>query len=44
MEKFRTVKTKKHKAKHGFLSRSKSHGGRNVLKRRRAEKRKKITV
>ena len=44
MEKLRTVKKSKHARKHGFLTRSKSHGGRKVLQRRRAEKRAKLTV
>jgi len=44
VEKFRTLKKKRRKAKHGFIARTKTHGGRKVLKRRRAEKRRRITV
>lgn len=32
------------KRKHGFLARAASHGGQKVLKRRRAEGRKQITI
>ncbi|MEK7634682.1 MAG: 50S ribosomal protein L34 [Patescibacteria group bacterium] len=37
-------KKKKRRRVHGFLKRSRSAGGRNVIKRRRAKGRKKITV
>jgi large subunit ribosomal protein L34 len=42
----RTWQPKKHKRmrKHGFLKRLKSLAGKNVLKRRRAKGRKKLTV
>ena len=44
MEKFRKIKKLKRKRKHGFLERSKTHGGKKVLKKRRANKRAKLTV
>ncbi|MEI8068009.1 MAG: 50S ribosomal protein L34 [Candidatus Shapirobacteria bacterium] len=37
-------KSKKRSRVHGFLKRMLSHDGRNVLKRRRAKGRKKLTV
>ncbi|MEK7568267.1 MAG: 50S ribosomal protein L34 [Patescibacteria group bacterium] len=37
-------KKKKRKRVHGFLKRSRTPGGRNVLKRRRRKGRKKITA
>jgi large subunit ribosomal protein L34 len=44
MEKLRKIKKLKRKRKHGYLERTKSAGGRKVLKRRRLKKRKKLTV
>jgi len=44
MEKFVKLKKLKRKRKHGFLSRAGKHTGRNIIKRRRAKKRKKINV
>jgi len=44
VEKFRKLKKVKRQRKHGFLQRAKTHGGRKVLKKRRAVKRKKLTV
>ncbi|MCL5970896.1 MAG: 50S ribosomal protein L34 [Patescibacteria group bacterium] len=44
MEKFRKLKKLKRKGKHGFLQRTKSSGGKKVLKRRRLKRRKKLTV
>jgi large subunit ribosomal protein L34 len=44
MEKLIKLKKVKRKRKHGFLSRSKSHGGRGVLTKRRSKGRKKLTV
>jgi ribosomal protein L34 len=44
MEKFRKLKKIKRARKHGFLARSASASGRKVLSKRRASKRKSITV
>ncbi|EKD86299.1 MAG: hypothetical protein ACD_37C00366G0003 [uncultured bacterium] len=44
MEKFIKLKKIKRARKHGFLERSKTLGGRKVLKRRRQSKREKLTV
>jgi large subunit ribosomal protein L34 len=44
MEKSIKLKKGKRARKHGFLKRSKSHGGKKTLKKRRAAGRKKLTV
>ncbi|MDO5301407.1 MAG: 50S ribosomal protein L34 [Tissierellia bacterium] len=37
-------KNKQRKREHGFLSRMRTHGGRNVIKRRRLKGRKKLSA
>lgn len=44
MEKFVTLKKAKGARKHGFLARMKSHGGQNVVKRRRQKGRKSLAL
>jgi len=44
MEKLRKLKKIKRRRKHGFLQRTSTHGGKKILKRRRATSRKKLTV
>lgn len=44
MEKFRKLKKVKGKRKHGFLARMAAHSGTLVIKRRRAKKRKQLTI
>lgn len=44
MEKLITLKKGKRRKKHGFLQRTKTNSGKKVIKRRRAAKRKILTV
>jgi large subunit ribosomal protein L34 len=44
MEKLVKLKKVKRKRKHGFLVRTKSHGGQKMLKRRRGSGRKRLTA
>jgi ribosomal protein L34 len=44
MEKFRTLKKGKRARKHGFLHRTENRSGQNVIKRRKAAGRKKLTI
>ena len=44
MEKLIKIKKIKRARKHGFLSRTKTSGGRRVLKRRRRKERRSLTV
>ncbi len=44
MERLTKLKKVKRKRKHGFLVKMRSHGGKKVIKRRRAEGRKRLAV
>lgn len=44
MAKLTKLKKAKRARKHGFLERMKTHGGRKVVKKRRAKKRAKLSV
>ena len=44
MEKFITLKKVKRQRKHGFLTRMSTNGGQKVIKRRRQQNRKKVSL